>query len=171
MNFDLPFRYTLRNVMDFARSPHWGLRMLREHMPVLKNLIDFFRDTKNPMGIASSVGKNYYASFSWDFIKSLRGCWPRKLIITDILRPDVSERAANIVCDGLIMSNHGGWQLDGVIASLNALPAISNAVGGRLLFLLDSGVRRGADIIKARVLGADGVLVGLAALYGLSAGD
>jgi (S)-mandelate dehydrogenase len=111
MNFDLPFWYTPRNVMDFARSPHWGLHMLREHMPVLKNLIDFFRDTKSPMGIASPVGNNYYASLSWDFIKSMRGCWPRKLIIKDILRPDVSERVANIVYVGSIMSNHGGRQL------------------------------------------------------------
>ena len=169
-DFGLPFRYTPRNIMDFACSPRWGLRMLRHGVPVLENLVDFVPDTKSPIGIASSVGKNYDASFSWDFLKGVRDRWPRKLIIKGILRPDDAVRVAAIGCDGLVVSNHGGRQLDGAVASLDALPAISNAVGRRISVLLDSGVRRGADIIKARALGAEGVLVGRATLYGVSVG-
>ncbi|NYT75684.1 alpha-hydroxy-acid oxidizing protein [Alcaligenaceae bacterium] len=169
-DFDLPFRYTPRNVLDFAHSPRWGLRMLRHGMPVLENLIDFVPDTKSVSGIASSVGKNYDDAFSWDFIQSIRDRWPRKLIIKGILRAADAQRVAAIGCDGLVVSNHGGRQLDGALASLDALPAIVNAVAGRVSVLLDSGVRRGADIIKARALGAEGVLIGRPALYGVAAG-
>lgn len=167
-DFRLPFHFTAKNFLDFALSPRWGLRMLRHGMPVMENLKGLAPEAKGTLGLASSVGRNYDPTFDWDQLKEIRDKWPRKLIIKGILRPDDAKRTADMGCDGLIVSNHGGRQLDGAIASLDALPAIAHAVGRRISVLLDSGVRRGADIIKARALGAEGVMVGRATLFGAS---
>lgn len=167
-DFRLPFHFTPKNFLDFALCPRWGLRMLRHGMPVMANLTGLTPEAKGTLGMASSVGSNSDPSFDWDHLKAIRDSWPRKLLIKGILRPDDATRAADMGCDGLIVSNHGGRQLDGALASLDALPAIAHAVGSRISVLLDSGVRRGADIIKARALGAEGVMVGRATLFGAS---
>jgi (S)-mandelate dehydrogenase len=100
----------------------------------------------------------------------LRERWPGKLVLKGILRPEDAEQALNLGCDGVVVSNHGGRSLDGSCASIDALPDVVSAVGGKMAVLLDSGIRRGSDIVKAVALGAQGVLVGRAALYGLAAG-
>lgn len=169
-DFHLPFHFTPRNFLDFARRPGWCLRLLQRGMPVMGNLTGLAPEAQSAPGIASSVGRNYDPSFDWEQLKAIRDRWPRKLIIKGILRPDDAQRAADMGCDALIVSNHGGRQLDGAVASLDALPAIARAVGGRMAVLLDGGVRRGSDIIKARALGAQGVMVGRATLFGACAG-
>jgi (S)-mandelate dehydrogenase len=110
------------------------------------------------------------AGLDWEYIKQLRGLWPGKLLLKGVERVDDAERAVSIGCDGIVVSNHGGRQLDGAVATLDALPAISSAVGNRITVLLDGGVRRGVDILKARALGAQGVLTGRATLFGAMAG-
>jgi (S)-mandelate dehydrogenase len=110
------------------------------------------------------------ASFDWEELERLRELWPRKLLLKGVQRPDDAERALALGCDGVVVSNHGGRQLDGAAASLDALPHIVKAVGSRMTVLLDGGVRRGADILKARALGAQAVLVGRATLFGVMAG-
>ena len=90
-------------------------------------------------------------------------------MLKGILHPDDARRALALGADGIVVSNHGGRALDGSIAAIDALPAIGEAVGGKLTIFLDSGVRRGSDIVKARALGADAVMVGRATLYGLAA--
>jgi (S)-mandelate dehydrogenase len=96
--------------------------------------------------------------------------WPRRLLLKGVERPDDAERALAMGCDGVVVSNHGGRQLDGAAASLEALPDVVRAVGSRMTVLLDGGVRRGVDILKARALGAQAVLTGRATLFGVMAG-
>src|SRR5688500_20302568 len=112
------------------------------------------------------------AGLDWEALKRLRDLWPRKLLLKGVERPDDAERAVAAGCDGVVVSNHGGRQLDGAAATLDALPEVAHAVGAKMTVLLDGGVRRGVDIVKARALGAQAVLVGRATLFGvLAAGE
>jgi (S)-mandelate dehydrogenase len=137
---------------------------------VMENLTGFTPDAANAAAVASSVGRNYDPSFDWDAFKAMRDAWPRKLIIKGVVRPDDAERAVAAGCDAIVVSNHGGRQLDGGIATLDALPGVARAVGGRVPVLVDGGVRRGVDVVKALALGAQAVLVGRATLFGACAG-
>ena len=110
------------------------------------------------------------AALDWEYIKRLRELWPRKLLLKGVERADDAERAVAVGCDGVVVSNHGGRQLDGAAATLEALPDIARAVGNKMTVLLDGGVRRGVDILKARALGAQAVLTGRATLFGAMAG-
>jgi isopentenyl diphosphate isomerase/L-lactate dehydrogenase-like FMN-dependent dehydrogenase len=103
-------------------------------------------------------------------IADLRERWPNKLVLKGVLRADDAEKAASMGVDAIVVSNHGGRSLDGSIAAADALPEIVSAVGGKVEILLDSGVRRGSDVVRALALGAKGVLVGRAPLYGLACG-
>ncbi|MVW77648.1 alpha-hydroxy acid oxidase [Bordetella sp. 02P26C-1] len=169
-DFGLPFRFSARNVLDFASRPGWVARLARSGMPVLENMLGFVPDTLHTSTIASSVGKNYDPAFNWDDLARIREVWPRRMLVKGVLHPDDAARVADLGCDGLVVSNHGGRQLDGAPAALDALPAIVQAVSGRLDILVDGGVRRGADIVKALALGAQAVMVGRPLLYGVSAG-
>jgi len=164
-DFSVPFRYTPRNLTDFVLHPGWATSMLRWGAPRLENLRGFAPST-SAAAAASSVGRNYDASFTWDDLARIRERWPRKLIVKGIVRPDDAARAAAMGCDAIAVSNHGGRQLDGTVATLDALPGVVDAVAGRASVFVDGGIRRGSDIVKALALGADAVLVGRATLYG-----
>ncbi len=168
-DFSIPFRFTRRNLLDFASRPGWALSMLRHGVPVMENLIGFVPEATSTAAIASSVGRNYDLTFDWDRLKALRDTWPRKLLVKGVLRADDAERIAAIGCDGVIVSNHGGRQLDGAQATLDALPPIVRAVGARISVLVDGGVRRGRDVVKALALGAEAAMTGRATLYGACA--
>jgi (S)-mandelate dehydrogenase len=164
-DFAIPFSYTARNVLDFARHPVWALSMLRNGAPKLENLRGF-APSNDTATVASSVGRNYDASFTWDDLAAIRDLWTGKLIVKGIVRPEEAIRAAALGCDALVVSNHGGRQLDGGAGTLSLLPTVASAVGTRLDVLLDGGVRRGSDIVKAVALGAKAVLIGRSTLYG-----
>ncbi|MCD6044300.1 MAG: alpha-hydroxy-acid oxidizing protein, partial [Burkholderiales bacterium] len=108
--------------------------------------------------------------FDWEELGRLRDLWPGKLLLKGVERADDAERAAAAGCDGVIVSNHGGRQLDGAAPTLDALPDVVRAVNGKMTILLDGGIRRGVDIVKARALGAQAVLTGRATLFGVMAG-
>jgi isopentenyl diphosphate isomerase/L-lactate dehydrogenase-like FMN-dependent dehydrogenase len=110
------------------------------------------------------------SGMTWDDIGRLREFWPGKFIVKGILRPEDALLAIEHGADGIVVSNHGGRNLDSSVASIDALPDIVAAVAGRATVLFDSGIRRGSDIAKALALGADSVLVGRATLYGVAAG-
>ena len=167
-DFTVPFSPSVRNLLDFATHPRWALRIALHGMPKIENLEGFVQDSESVAKIASSVARNLDSSFTWERLKALRDAWPRRLLVKGILRADDAERAAAIGCDGIVVSNHGGRQLEGASASLDALPAIAAAVGSTLTLIVDSGVRRGGDALKARALGAHAVSVGRATLYGAS---
>ena len=168
-DFSIPFRFTLKNMLDFSTRPAWALDMLFKGLPVMENLIGLDTQATDAAAIASSVGRNYDPAFDWDALQVLRDRWPRKLIIKGILNPRDAVRVAQMGCDAVIVSNHGGRQLDGAPATFDALPAVVDAVGGRIPILLDGGIRRGSDIVKALAAGADGVLLGRATLFGAAA--
>lgn len=168
-DFSVPFRFTPKNMLDFAQHPGWLSDIIRYGMPVMENLVGLETQATNASAIASSVGRNYDPSFNWDSLQKIRDNWPRKLIIKGILNPQDALRVAAMGCDALVVSNHGGRQLDGAVATLDALPGIVQAVQGRIPVLIDGGIRRGSDVFKALALGAEGVLVGRATLYGVSA--
>ena len=136
----------------------------------MKNLEGMARSSTRITDIAASVAREMDASLDWEQLKELRDAWPGKLVLKGVERPDDAERAARLGCDGVVVSNHGGRQLDGAQATLDALPAVARAVGSKITVLLDGGVRRGVDILKARALGARAVLTGRATLFGVMAG-
>jgi (S)-mandelate dehydrogenase len=167
-DFGIPFRFTRRNVADFSLRPGWVARMLINGLPAFENLAGL-SPSSNLAQAASSVGRNYDPSFDWDDLKAIRDLWPGKLVVKGVVRPDDVERLAAIGCDAVIVSNHGGRQLDSGPASLEALPGVV-AARGHMSVMMDGGIRRGSDIVKALALGADAVLIGRATLYGACAG-
>lgn len=171
-HFSIPFRFSARNLRDFASRPRWALEMLLRGMPVMENLRGLETTATSATGIASSVGRSYDPAFDWARMAEVRGRWPRKLIVKGVSRGDDARRLAAMGADAIVVSNHGGRQLDGAVSSLRALPEVLAATGGRIPVLVDGGIRRGGDIAKALALGAHGVLLGRATLFGaVAAGD
>jgi (S)-mandelate dehydrogenase len=169
-DFAAPFVPTWRNSRDVLFKPAWLAGMARRGVPQMKNLVGMLNKPPRLTDVAASVGRELDASFSWDDVKTLRDAWPGKLILKGIVHPADAERAVAAGGDGVVGSNHGGRQLDGAAATLDALPAVARAAGSKLTVLLDGGVRRGVDLLKARALGAQAVLTGRATLFGCMAG-
>jgi (S)-mandelate dehydrogenase len=160
-------RFTLATRLDMLLHPRW-LASVATRRP---RFVNVERELPPGRDVNAFVGHNMFdASFDWDDLRRFRDLWPRKLLLKGVLRADDAERAAAAGIDGLVLSNHGGRQLDGSIAGLEALPEVRRAVGSRVSLLVDGGVRRGSDIAKAVALGAEGVLLGRAPVYGLAAG-
>lgn len=145
--------------------------MLSHGVPQFVNFADFL-----PPGAASAIGGStviptlFQPDITWDDIAWLRNHWDRKLLIKGVLSVPDAERAASLGCDGIILTNHGGRQLDYCVAPFEMVPEICAAVGSRMTVIVDSGFRRGTDVIKALALGANAVMIGRATLYGLIAG-
>jgi (S)-mandelate dehydrogenase len=168
--FHTPYSPNWRNSKDVVFKPSWALDMLRNGLPGMANLVGYPFSTPSGTDIVTAVGREMDAGLDWEYIKRLRNDWPGKLLLKGVERADDAERAVSVGCDGVVVSNHGGRQLDGAVPTLEALPAVSKAVGSKITVLLDGGVRRGVDILKARALGAHGVLTGRATLFGAMAG-
>jgi (S)-mandelate dehydrogenase len=169
-DFGIPFRFTPRNVLDFATRPAWALDMLLRGRPELENLGGMLDHHDTPRNIVSSVGRNQDASLDWEVIKRVRGVWPGKLLLKGVMHPADAEQAVAVGCDGVIVSNHGGRQLDGEPGSFDALPHVVRAIGGKGAVLMDGGIRRGSDIVKALAAGAQAAMIGRATFYGVCAG-
>jgi (S)-mandelate dehydrogenase len=168
--FVTPYKPSWRNSRDVIFKPAWMLEVLRHGLPGMANLEGYKFSAPAGTDIVTAVGREMDSGLDWEYIKRLREMWPGKLLLKGVERPDDAQRAVTVGCDGIVVSNHGGRQLDGAVATLDALPAIASAVGNKLIVLLDGGVRRGVDIVKARALGAQGVLTGRATLFGAMAG-
>ena len=171
-SYRAPGKPTLRAMLDTLRHPGWMRDvLLKEGMPRFRNFEAFL-----PPGGATAVGgstiipKMFSPSITWDDIAWIRRHWQRKLIIKGVLSVSDAERAASLGCDGIVLSNHGGRQLDSCVAPIQVLPEVVDAVGQRMTIIVDSGFRRGTDIVKALALGAHAVMIGRATLYGLAAG-
>ncbi len=171
--FTMPFQYTRRNIWDVMKHPRWMFGVLARYimttgMPRYENYPSAIKNkiTGLPMGRASLRTD----SLSWDDLKQLRAMWPRKLIVKGIMHPADAVLAADCGADGIVVSNHGGRNLDVTMAPIEVLPEILEAVGKRVKVIVDSGFRRGSDVVKALALGADMVYVGRSTLYGVGAG-
>ena len=163
---------TVRTALDILRHPRWLWEVLGRHgMPRFRNLEGYL-----PPSATSAVGGSTVfpplvdASIRWEDITWMRELWRGNLIIKGVLSAEDAERAAALGCEGIVLTNHGGRQLDSCVAPIEVLPQIAAAVAGRLAVLIDSGFRRGTDVVKALALGAQAVLLGRATLYGLAAG-
>lgn len=168
--FTVPLRPSPRTLLDFARHPGWCWQMLRHGQPRFKNLTGFEGHADPRASIAAKVGQSLDASFDWVALERLRAQWPGRFMVKGVSRGDDAARLASLGVDGIWVSNHGGRQLDGSVAAVDALPEVVSAVQGRVPVLLDSGVRRGTDVVKAVALGAQAVAIGRATLYGAAAG-
>jgi isopentenyl diphosphate isomerase/L-lactate dehydrogenase-like FMN-dependent dehydrogenase len=164
---------TARNIVRFAphvaRRPRWLLAFLRDGMSV--DIANAARLGPGGMAVpAAEASAGMYAEPpTWADIERLRARWSRSLVVKGVLTATDAQRAVDAGADAVVVSNHGGRQLDGAPATLRALPEIVDAVGGRVEVLLDSGVRRGGDVVKALALGARAVMIGRPYVYGLGA--
>ena len=165
----MPFRFSPRLMADVAARPAWLLGVLGRYFmkggaPSFANYPELYR--KNIMGGGNKLQMRHDANLTWDHIARLRKQWKGYLIIKGIARPADALTALSLGADGIVVSNHGGRNLDSSVAPMDTLEQISDAIGDRLTVLLDSGVQRGSDVFKALALGAKAVMVGRAFLYG-----
>ncbi len=171
--FTIPFSFNRRNVSDVLMHPRWLLHVLGRYlvttgMPRYENYPSEVKNriTALPMGRSMMLND----SLTWQDLHELRRMWPHKLMAKGIIDPSDAVRAVECGVDGVIISNHGGRVVDSTLAPIEALPAVVAAVGSRTTVIVDSGFRRGTDVVKALALGADLVLIGRATLYGTAVG-
>jgi L-lactate dehydrogenase (cytochrome) len=164
-----PPKPTLANLMNLATKPRWCLGMLRTKRRTFRNIAGHAKGVDDLSSLSSWTNQQFDPTLDWDDVKWVRDQWKGKLILKGILDAEDVEPAVASGADALIVSNHGGRQLDGALSAIRALPAIVEAARGRIEVHLDSGIRSGQDVIKALALGARGVYVGRAFVYGLGA--
>ena len=164
----VPPRLTLANVLDIATKPAWAAGVLLGKRKTFGNLAGAMPHT-GVSTLAQWISTQFDASVTWQDFEQIRARWKGKLVIKGILDPVDARRAVELGADALIVSNHGGRQLDGAASTISMLPHVVEAVAGRSEVLFDGGVRCGQDILKAVALGANAVLIGRAYLYGLGA--
>lgn len=171
--FGIPLQASWRAGVDVALHPRWALRVMLRALatggvPTYAHYPEEFRTKLGRAALSDEVA--LAADVTWEDVKLLRRHWRGKLVLKGILRLDDALAAASHGCDAIVVSNHGARNLDCAVGPVEALPAIADAVGERIEILADSGVRRGADIARFLALGARGVLVGRAPLFGLAIG-
>lgn len=171
-NYSEPMKLSLASKLDVLRHPGWLARiMFPSGAPTFENLTEFLPPGK----YSALIGAKYSFSqinsrLSWHDIERIRGRWPGKLVVKGLLCIEDARRSVEAGVDGIVLSNHGGRQLDSCVSGVELLPAVASELGDRLTVLVDGGFRRGSDVLKAVALGAHGVMIGRAALYGLAAG-
>jgi L-lactate dehydrogenase (cytochrome) len=169
---EVPPRLKLKNAIDMLRRPSWTTRVLMGKRKTFGNIEAYLKKKQESGGVWAAgawANENFDRSLSWRDIEWLRSRWPHKLVLKGILDPADARIAADIGADGIVVSNHGGRQLDGAVSTIEALPKIANVVAGRTEVLFDGGIRSGQDVLKALALGANGCMIGRSYLYGLGA--
>jgi L-lactate dehydrogenase (cytochrome) len=164
-----PPKMTLTNLLDIAGKPGWWTGMMRAKRRHFGNIVGHVKGVTDMSQLAAWTAEQFDPTLNWDDVKRIKERWGGKLILKGILDVEDAELAVRSGADAIIVSNHGGRQLDGAPSSIAALPEIVRAVGDRIEVLLDSGIRSGQDVIKALALGAKGVFIGRAYIYGLGA--
>jgi L-lactate dehydrogenase (cytochrome) len=164
-----PPKPTLRNLLNLATKPRWVMGMARTPRRTFGNIVGHATGVSDLSSLSSWTSQQFDPSLSWKDVEWIKRQWGGKLIVKGVLDAEDARLAADSGADALIVSNHGGRQLDGAPSSIAALPAIVEAVGSRMEVWLDGGIRSGQDVFKALALGASGTLIGRAFLYGLGA--
>jgi L-lactate dehydrogenase (cytochrome) len=165
----IPPRLTLRNAFEVAMRPTWALKVLTGKRRTFGNLEARMKGTGGLKTLSEWIAQQFDPTVTWKDLEWLRAHWPRKIILKGVLDPEDARLAADHGVDALVVSNHGGRQLDGARSTISALPGVVEAVDGRCEVLFDGGVRSGQDVLKALALGAKGCLIGKAFLYALAA--
>ena len=165
-----PPKMTLGNIMNLATKPSWCLGMLGTRRRQFRNIVGHVEGVKDMSSLADWTASQFDPRLSWEDVAEIRRMWDGKVILKGILDAEDAKQAVNVGADAIVVSNHGGRQLDGAASSIAALPAIVDAVGDKTEVWMDGGIRTGQDVLRAVALGARGTLIGRAFLYGLGAG-
>lgn len=163
----VPFKFTPEVLVQLAMNPLWSLTSLHHGKPNIANYADLLKSATSYADVQKTL---ITPSFDWDDLAALRDRWKGKLLVKGILHPEDAVKCADMGCDGVVVSNHGGRQVAFGPPTVEALPGIAEAVSGRVPIILDSGIRRGADLVRAKALGASFALSGRALAYGVGAG-
>jgi L-lactate dehydrogenase (cytochrome) len=164
-----PPKPTLKNMINLSTKWGWGLEMLKTKRRFFGNIIGHVDDVSDPASLMDWTAQQFDPTLDWDKIKQIKDEWGGKVILKGILDAEDAKMALNVGADAIIVSNHGGRQLDGALSSIKALPAILDAVGDKVEVHMDGGIRSGQDILKAVALGAKGTYIGRTFIYGLGA--
>jgi L-lactate dehydrogenase (cytochrome) len=165
----VPPEIKVRNVLDIMTKPRWAFGMLRARRKTFGNLAGYARSGTDVKSLSSWIATQFDPTLSWKDVEWIRSLWPGKLILKGVLDVDDARIAAKTGASALVVSNHGGRQLDGAPSSICVLPKIVDAVGGEIEVMFDGGIRSGQDIMRALALGARSCLIGRAYVYGLGA--
>jgi (S)-mandelate dehydrogenase len=171
--FSRPLKLSMRGKLEAITHPGWIADYYRSGgTPNFPNWFPYAEESarNDADKVAAFLGTQLNVPLSWDIIAKYRELWPRKLVLKGVMHPADAERAAKLGVDGLMVSNHGGRQLDRAVSPIEVLPAIRDAVGDKLTLMLDSGIRRGSDVVTAMCLGAKFCFVGRMTLYACAAG-
>ncbi len=164
-----PPKITLRNMLNMVTKPRWGLGMLGTNRRTFRNVVGHVSGIENLSSLSAWSASQLDPTLNWDDVQWIKDRWGGKLILKGIMDAEDAEIAVRSGADAIIVSNHGGRQLDGAPSSIDALAPIARAVGSKIDVLMDGGIRSGQDVIKALALGAKGVFIGRAFVYGLGA--
>jgi L-lactate dehydrogenase (cytochrome) len=166
----VPPKITLNNLIDITSKPRWALSVWRGKRKTFGNLAGHVRGMENVRSLAQWTAGQFDPSLSWKDVEWIRDLWPGTLVLKGLLDVEDAKRAAKTGATALVVSNHGGRQLDGAMSSISALPRIVDAVGSQIEIMFDGGIRSGQDVMRALALGARSCMIGRAYLYGLGAG-
>ena len=164
-----PPKPTLKNILDLSTKWGWGLEMLQTKNRSFGNIIGHISGVSDPSSLSEWTHTQFDTALDWDKVAKIKEYWGGKVILKGILDKEDAKMALQVGADALIVSNHGGRQLDGAISSIEALPSILEAVGNKIEVHLDGGIRSGQDILKAIAMGAQGTYIGRPYIYGLGA--
>ncbi len=164
-----PPKLTPATIANLATKVRWGLNMLGTKRRFFGNIVGHAKGVTDPSSLADWTASAFDQSLDWDRIRQFRRMWDGPLILKGIIEPEDAVKALDVGADAIIVSNHGGRQLDGALTSIRALPRVLDAVGDKIEVHLDSGIRSGQDALKALAMGAKGTYIGRAFVYGLGA--
>ena len=164
-----PPKLTLKTMANLATKWTWGLQMLRAQRREFGNIVGHVDGISDASSLGAWTAEQFDLSLDWNKIAKLKEEWGGKVILKGILDAEDAKMALKVGADAIIVSNHGGRQLDGALSSIKALPSILEAVGDQIDVHLDSGIRSGQDVLKAMAMGAKGTYIGRAYIYGLGA--
>ncbi len=168
-DFTMPFKMTPKIIWDIARKPNWALATLANGKPRFENMAPYIDDAAAGKSLNAAQALQVSPKLDEDLMRRIRAAWDGPMVVKGILSPRSAEAAKRIGADGIIVSNHGGRQLDSAPSSIEALPRVVDTFGDNMTIMLDSGVRTGGDIVKAYCLGAEFVFSGRSFVFGVGA--